>query len=99
MSDFEREIASSRRLFRPRFSVVTTFAAFFSGLAKGAWALLFVFATLIAAIFGGPGATDLPTTRRDWRILLLFAVVVMVGVFAWNRLSQASALFAATITT
>lgn len=88
MSEFEREIASSRRLFRPRFSVVTAFTAFFSGLAKGAWALLFVFATLIATIFDGPGATDLPTTRRDWRILLLFAVVVVVGVFAWHRLKQ-----------
>ncbi|CAJ0804334.1 hypothetical protein ACTHR6_18085 [Ralstonia holmesii] len=88
MSDFEREIASSRRLFRPRFSVVAAVTALFSGLAKGGLALLFVFSTLIAAIFGGPGATDLPTTRRDWRILLLFAIVVVVGVFAWHRLKQ-----------
>lgn len=86
MSDFEREIASSRRLFRPRLSVVTAVTTLFSRLAKGGLVLLFVFSTLFAALLGGPAATNLPTTRRDWRILLLFAVVVVVGVVAWHQL-------------
>lgn len=86
MSDFEREIASSRRLFRPRFSVVAAVTALFSGLAKGALVLLFVFTALVAALFGGPGATDFTMTRRDWRNLLLVAIVVAVGVVAWHRL-------------
>jgi len=84
MSEFEREIASSRRVFRPRFSVVTAVTATFSGLAKGALALLFLFPTLIAALLGGPGATDLPTIRRGWRNLVLFVVVIVVGGFAWR---------------
>lgn len=59
----------------------------FGGLAKSTLWVVGIAAFVLAVLSGGQGLTDLATTRRGWRNLILIVLAVLAGVYAWHGLT------------
>ncbi|MDB0509864.1 hypothetical protein LBW59_25095 [Ralstonia solanacearum] len=90
MTEFDNLISPSRRLFRRRFSGARLAEAGFRWLARATIAFIAIAAVLLAVLSGGQGLTDLPTTRRQWLILVTMFLVVLAGVIAYHTLVPAA---------
>ncbi|AOR70778.1 hypothetical protein BBJ41_25015 [Burkholderia stabilis] len=61
---------------------------FFGTLAKATMAVVFLALVALEVLSGGAGATDLPSTRKGWRnlllVILLMFVVVAAGIYLFS---------------
>ncbi|MFL9875445.1 hypothetical protein [Paraburkholderia megapolitana] len=89
--EFRRPTVGPRRSTWPyRFAEL-----FFGAIAKATMVIAVVFVAALALLSGETGGvTDLPTTRKGWRNLLLFVltifVVIACGIYFFSRTTSPS---------
>lgn len=83
MKDFNESIPPSRRIFRNRLSASRIAEIGFGWLAKGTMVVAVAVAVVLCVMSDGSGLSGLPSTRRQWLILLLLILLVIAGVFIY----------------